>query len=76
MLWFGVNFVIFGIGLIAFLDLFPKLIFFLVVNLPLHVFGYAMTERDSHWMLVLTVGLNKCGPTRNKRFWKANSYAP
>ena len=76
MIWFGINFMIFGIGLIAFLELLPKLAFFVCVNLPMHVFAYVMTERDVHWMRVLTVGLNKCGPTRNKGFWKANSYAP
>ena len=76
MLWFGMNFIIFGVGLIAFLDLLPKLMFLVTVNLPLHVFGYLMSERDAHWMRILVVRLNKCGPTKTKAFWKSQSFAP
>ena len=76
MEFFGVNFIIFGIGMILFMSLPAKVIFFVCVNLPLHAVGYVATEKDPHWMRVWLTKLNKCAPSRNKGFWKSNSYRP
>lgn len=76
MEFFGINFIIFGIGMIAFLSLTGKFVFFLCVCIPLHVLGYIATEKEPHWMNIYLTKLTRCGPTQNKRFWKSNSYQP
>ena len=76
MTWFGLNFMLFGIGMIAFLDLWPKFLWVLFVCLPWHALGYLLTERDAQFMNVWMTKLQKCGPTRNKGYWKSNSYQP
>lgn len=76
MTWFGLNFMLFGIGMIAFLDLFPKFMWALLVCLPWHALGYLLTERDAQFMNVWMTKLQKCGNTRNRGFWKSNSYQP
>lgn len=53
MEFFGVNFMIFGIGMIIFMSLTSKIIFFAFVCLPLHGLGYLATEKDPHWMSIL-----------------------
>lgn len=76
MEYFGVNFILFGIGMIAFASLTGKLGFFLCVCVPLHVLGYVATEKDPHWMSIYLTKLSRCGPTQNRGFWKTNSYKP
>lgn len=76
MEFFGINFIVFGIGMIAFLSLPGKFAFFLCVCIPLHVLGYIATEKEPHWMNIYLVKATKCGPVQNKRFWKTNSYQP
>ncbi len=76
MTFFGINFMVFGVLMIGVEALMAKAIAIALVNLPIHAFGYLMTERDPHWMGVITTKFNKCGPTRNKHFWKVNSYSP
>jgi type IV secretion system protein VirB3 len=76
MEFFGINFILFGIGMIMFMSLTGKIVFFSCITLPLHAVGYIATEKDPHWMRVWLTKLNKCTPTRNKGFWKSNSYKP
>ncbi len=76
MEFFGINFILFGIGMIMFTSLTAKILFFICLSLPLHAGGYIATEKDPHWMKVWLTKLNKCPPTTNKRFWKSNSYQP
>jgi type IV secretory pathway VirB3-like protein len=76
MEFFGINFIIFGVGMILFMSLVGKILFFVCLSLPLHAIAYVATEKDANWMRVWLTKLNKCSPTRNKRFWKSNSYQP
>jgi type IV secretion system protein VirB3 len=76
MEFFGINFIIFGIGMIAFASLSAKALFVLLICLPLHVFGYIATEKEPHWMSIYLTKLTKCGPIQNRGFWKSNSYKP
>ena len=76
MEFFGFNFIILGIGMILFMSLSGKILFFVLVNLPLHAVAYVATERDTHWMRVWLTKLSRCSSIRNKNFWKSNSYKP
>jgi type IV secretion system protein VirB3 len=76
MEFFGVNFILFGIGMIGFASLTGKLLFILLACGPLHILGYIATEKEPHWIGITLTKITKCGPTLNKRFWKSNSYAP
>ena len=76
MAFFGVNFILLGIGFIALTSLLHKVLVFALVCLPLHGVAYLLTARDAHWMAVLMVKLNTARPTRNAGFWHSNSYAP
>lgn len=76
MEFFGINFIIFGIGMIAFTSILGKIGFVLIVCIPLHIAGYIATEKEPHWMSIYLTKITKCGPTRNKTFWKTNSYKP
>jgi type IV secretion system protein VirB3 len=71
MEFFGINFIIFGIGMIAFASLTAKAIF-----VTLHALAYIATEKEPHWMSIYLTKLTKCGPIQNKGFWKSNSYKP
>jgi type IV secretion system protein VirB3 len=76
MEWFGINFIIFGIGMILFASLSAKLIFIIFVCLPLQCLGRILTLRDPCWMRVLIIRFSLCGPVANRHFWKCNSYSP
>jgi len=76
MEFFGMNFILFGVGMIMFLSLSDKMLFLACVTLPLHVAGYIATEKDPHWMRVYLTKISRCAPIRNRRFWKSNSYKP
>ena len=76
MEFFGINFIIFGIGMIIFTALSSKILFVICVTLPIHALGYIATEKDPHWMSVLVTKMNKCAPTRNRNYWRSNSYQP
>jgi type IV secretion system protein VirB3 len=76
MEFFAMNFVLFGVGMILFLSLTGKILFFILMNLPLHAIGYLATEKDPHWMRIWMVKSSKCPITQNKRFWKTNSFKP
>lgn len=76
MEFFGFNFILFGVGLILFMSLSGKVLFFACITLPLHALGTIATEKDAHWMRVVLTKLSRCTPTRNKKFWKSNSYKP
>jgi len=76
MEFFGINFILFGIGMIAFVSFLGKLIFILSTCVPLHILAYIATEKEPHWMSIYLTKFTKCGPTQNKVFWKSNSYKP
>ncbi|MBU0801520.1 MAG: VirB3 family type IV secretion system protein [Alphaproteobacteria bacterium] len=76
MEFFGISFIVFGIGMILFTALSSKILFFICITLPLHACGYIATEKDPHWMSVWLTKLNKCAPTRNRGYWRSNSYRP
>jgi type IV secretion system protein VirB3 len=76
MEFFGINFIIFGIGMILFTALSSKILFFICLTLPIHAIGHIATEKDPHWMSVAVTKMNKCPPTRNRSHWKSNSYTP
>ncbi len=76
MEFFGINFIIFGIGMILLTALSSKILFLICVTLPLHSIGIIATEKDPHWMSVRMTKMNKCPPTRNRTYWKTNSYTP
>ena len=76
MEFFGINFMMFGVGMILFMSLSGKILFFAFLTLPLHALVIIATEKDPQWMQVRLTKLNKCPPTRNRRFWKTNSYKP
>ena len=76
MEFFGISFIIFGIGMIIFTALSSKVLFVICVTLPIHALGYIATEKDPHWMSVLVTKMNKCAPTRNRNYWRSNSYQP
>lgn len=73
---FGICFILFGIGMVAFTAFSGKILFVLLTTLPLHAIGYIATERDPHWMKVWLIKFNKCPPVRNYSFWNSNSYQP
>jgi len=74
MEFFGLNFILFGVGMIMFLPLTAKALFFICVTLPLHAAGTLATEKDPHWMRIYLTKLARCAPVRNRIFWKSNSY--
>jgi len=74
--FFGINFIIFGIGMIGFTELLPKFLFVLIICVPLHLLAYLATEKEPHWMSIYLTKLMKCAPTQNKAFWRSNSYKP
>ena len=76
MEFFGINFILFGIGMIAFLSLTGKFLFILCVCVPLHFAAYIATEKEPHWMKIFVTKYTKCGPTRNRIYWRSNSYKP
>ncbi|MDD9900377.1 MAG: VirB3 family type IV secretion system protein [Alphaproteobacteria bacterium] len=76
MEFFGLNFILFGIGMIFFLSLTAKALFFSCVILPLHAAGYVATEKDPHWMRIFLTKMGRCAPIRNRKFWESNSYQP
>ena len=59
---------------IAFLALGNLLAFF--VGIPVHVIGYLLCLRDPRVFDIWRVRIIKTPMTRNKKFWRANSYAP
>ncbi len=76
MEFFGINFIIFGIGMIGFTQLWPKFLFVLLVCVPLHIFARVATNKEPHWMSIYLTKIIKCPSIRNKAFWKSNSYKP
>lgn len=76
MEFFGINFILFGIGMIGFVSLLSKILYVLCLCCPLHMIAYLATEKEPHWMSILLTKVAQCGPTRNRRFWKSNSYKP
>lgn len=76
MEFFGLNFILFGAGIIFFLSLSAKISFFACVTLPLHAAAYIATEKDPHWMRVYLTKVSRCAPIKNRKFWKSNSYQP
>jgi type IV secretion system protein VirB3 len=76
MEFFGINFIIFGIGMIGFTSLSAKFAFVLLVCVPLHILAYIATEREPHCMNIYLTKCMKCPPSQNKCFWKSNSYKP
>jgi len=76
MEFFGINFMIFGIGMVLCASLMGKALFFACLTLPLHALGILATEKDLQWMRIFLTKMNKCPPHKNRRFWKCNSYRP
>lgn len=76
MEWFGINFIVFGIGMILFASLSSKFMFVLGVCLPLHFSGRVLTLKDPCWMQVIIIRCRLCAPNANRHFWKCNSYSP
>lgn len=59
---------------IAFLALGNLLAF--LVGIPVHVIGYLLCLKDPRIFDIWRVRIIKTPITRNKNFWRANSYAP
>lgn len=76
MEYFGIIFIIFGVGMIGLTSLMSMAIFFITVCIPLYLLGRLITEREPHWMSIYLTKATKCAPTRNKIFWKSNSFKP
>jgi type IV secretion system protein VirB3 len=76
MEFFGINFILFGIGMILSESLLAKLGFCVLVCLPLHFIGVLLTQKEPHWMSILLTKFGKCAPNRNRNFWKCQSYSP
>lgn len=74
MEFFGINFMLFGVGMILFTGLTGKLLFFTLAVLPLHGLARIATERDPQWMRIYLTKFAKCPPVKNRRFWQSNSY--
>ena len=76
VVWYAILFTLVGMGLIGFLQLKAKLLWALFVGMGGYVFGLIMTEREPFWMHVIWAKISRTPPTRNKHFWKSNSYRP
>jgi type IV secretion system protein VirB3 len=72
--FFGINMMLSSVGFILFLSLFSKLLVICFLSLPFHAIGYLATEKDPHWMNIWGTKMNKCGPIRNYKHWRCNSY--
>lgn len=73
--WFAILFTLVGMGMIAFLSLKAKLLWGLGVGGVGYAFGYILTEREPFWMQILINKFVKTPPTRNRFFWKSDSYS-
>lgn len=76
MEFFGIIFIVFGVGMIAITELLMMFVFFISICMPLYLIGRIATEREPHWMSIYITKFIKCPPTRNKIFWKSNSFKP
>ena len=74
--FFFLNFIFFGMGMVMFLLIMQKILFFCLLIAPLHAFGYVMTEKDPQWMRICLIKVQKCFSTQNKGVWKTNSFKP
>ncbi|MGH1377101.1 MAG: type IV secretion system protein VirB3 [Alphaproteobacteria bacterium] len=74
--FFGVNFILTGIGIILCTSLFAMFCVLMFISLPLHGIGLLATKKDPHWISVWKTKMEKTGFTTNQRFWKSNSYSP
>tara|TARA_B100000780_G_C21123757_1_gene455526 strand:+ start:1749 stop:2054 length:306 start_codon:yes stop_codon:yes gene_type:complete len=76
MEFFGIIFILFGVGMILSESLLAKFAFCLLVCLPLHLLGVFLTKKEPHWMAIFLTKFQKCPPIRNSRFWQCQSYEP
>lgn len=74
--FFFLNFILFGMGMVMFLALLHKMMFFCFLIIPLQALGTILTEQDPQWMRVWITKFQKCAVTRNKGFWQSNSFKP
>lgn len=74
--WFGLLFIVAGIGVPLTGTLVGVGVVIGLVVAPLYGIGLVLTEKDAHWMGVILTKFNKCGPTLNKKYWGADSYSP
>ncbi len=73
--FFGVNFILTGIGIILCTSLFTMFCVLAFFSLPLHGLALLATSHDPHWIHVWKTKISKAGPTRNQKLWKSNSYS-
>lgn len=76
LVWYAVLFTLVGMGMIGFLAIKAKIYWSLTVGGGGYVFGLIMTERDPNWMTIFWTKMAMTPPTRNRNYWKTNSYAP
>ncbi len=74
--FFGLNFILSGIGIILCTSLFAMFCVLTFFSLPLHGLALLATRHDPHWITVWKTKISKAGPTRNQKLWRSNSYTP
>ena len=77
-MYFGVDIIVFVVNGIFGIVIFIASSSFLapLVVLPVHSIGLYLCQRDIHIVRVAQVFLSMRRAIRNRRFWKAGSYAP
>lgn len=77
-MYFGVDIIVFVVngifGIVVFIA--SSNILAPLVVLPVHFIALYLCQRDIHIVRVVQVFLSMRRAIRNKRFWKAGSYAP
>jgi len=77
-MYFGVDIIVFVVNGLFGIVLFIATSNFLapLVVVPIHFIGLYLCQRDVHIVRVVQVCLSMRRAIRNRRFWKAGSYAP
>nr|WP_314092316.1 VirB3 family type IV secretion system protein [uncultured Shinella sp.] len=77
-MYFGVDIIVFVLNGICGIVMFVASSNFLapLVVLPVHFIALYLCQRDIHIVRVVQVFLSMRRAIRNRRFWKAGSYAP
>jgi len=77
-MYFGVDIIVFVVNGIFGIVVFIASSNFLapLVVLPVHFIALYLCQRDIHIVRVVQVFLSMRRAIRNRRFWKAGSYAP
>ncbi|HCL67760.1 MAG TPA: hypothetical protein DIC56_23575 [Rhizobium sp.] len=77
-MYFGVDIIVFVLNGVCGIVIFVASSSFLapLVVLPVHFIALYLCQRDIHIVRVVQVFLSMRRAIRNRRFWKAGSYAP